>query len=335
MDWASVDWPALEQLRAVFLGQAPSLPGPYWTGPSQLASYDFTLGRRIAWKWAAALESLFARGWRPPARRLVDWGCGTGIGARSVLAHAPPGSFDEVILWDHAPAATTFARDALLSRQPQVAVHVTDPAVAAREHAFVLVISHVLNELDSPARDALLALARRAAAVLWLEPGTREDSRALIAAREALQAEFHWIAPCPHDASCGLLAPENARHWCHHFAPAPTEAFTERGWAEFSRRLGVDLRSLPYSYLVGDRRPPSRPTDRVRLIGTPRQSTGLMRLLRCRECGVSEIELQKRTAPRLWRSLDKARHDGLFAWQESAGRITEGTVAPIHPSAKK
>jgi ribosomal protein RSM22 (predicted rRNA methylase) len=332
VDWKSVDWTALERLREVFLGRArapgseavaSTPPGPYWTSARDLESYDFTLGRRIAWKWAAVLEPLLARGWSPPARQLVDWGCGSAIGARSLLAYTPEASFDEVVLWDHSPVATTFAEAAIRARRPGQAVRVADPEQAATEGGFVLVVSHVLNELDAAGRAALIALARRAAAVLWVEPGTSEDSRALIAVREELRAEFHCWAPCPHDARCGLLAEVNARHWCHHFARPPTEAFTESGWAEFGRRLGVDLRSLPYAYLVLDRRAPARSPDAVRIIGTPRESAGMMRILRCREDGVAEVELLKRTAPALWRTLEKGRHDGLLAWGEQDGRVTK------------
>lgn len=325
MDWDSVDWDALERLRAVFLGGTPT-SGPYWNDRAQLAAYDFTFGRRIAWKWAAVLEPLFARGWTLPARVLVDWGCGTGIGARSVLAYAPPDAVSRVFLWDHAPAATTFARDQLLARHPTLAVEVADPAVAAPDEGFVLVASHVLNELDPHGRDALALLARRAAAVLWLEPGTHEDSRALIAVREALRDTFHAVAPCTHDNVCGLLTPGNERHWCHHFARTPTEAFTEAGWAEFGRRLGIDLRSLPYSYLVLDRRPHVHATELVRLIGRPRESSGMMRLLRCGAAGVTEVEFQQRTDPRLWRTLHKGRHTGLFVWREAGGRVTSGAA---------
>lgn len=327
MDWHSVDWAALERLREVFLGRAGAAgaetsPGPYWTSERDLASYDFTLGRRIAWKWAAALEPLLARGWTPPARQLVDWGCGSAIGARSLLAYAPEGSFDDVVLWDHSPVATAFATAAIQTRRPGLAVRVADPEQVVTDGGFVLVVSHVLNELDPAGRAALVALARRAAAVLWVEPGTSDDSRALIAVREELREMFHAWAPCPHDARCGLLAEVNARHWCHHFARPPTEAFTESGWSEFGRRLGVDLRSLPYAYLVLDRREPPRAAGNARLLGTPRESAGLIRILRCREDGVTEVELLKRTAPALWRMLEKGRHDGLLTWSESEGRIT-------------
>lgn len=330
-----MDWPALEQLRDIFLGRAQGADAvaPYWTSERQLASYDFTLGRRIAWKWAAVLEPLFARGWLPPARTLVDWGCGTGIGARSLLAYAPSDSFDEVILWDYSPLATTFATNAIHARHPGLKVRVADPALATEQGAFTLVVSHVLNELDPAGRAALLELAQRAASVLWVEPGTHIDSHALIAVRETLRETFNCVAPCPHDAVCGLLTAANERHWCHHFAVAPTAAFTESGWAEFGRRLGVDLRSLPYSYLVLDRRAPAaaRPADLVRLIGEPRSGTGRMRVLRCRSDGVEEVELQKRSAPGLWRALAKGRHHGLFVWREHQGRIANGVSWPPAP----
>ncbi len=296
--------------------------GPYWSNARDLESYDFTLGRRIAWKWAAVLEPLFARGWIAPARQIVDWGCGSAIAARSLLAYAPEGSFDEVVLWDHSPVATSFATAAIHARRPAQTVRVADPTAVTAAGGFVLVVSHVLNELDADGRAALLALARRAAAVLWVEPGTSADSRALIAVREDLNGEFHCVAPCPHDGPCGLLTEVNARHWCHHFARPPTEAFTESGWAQFATRLGIDLRSLPYSYLVLDRRTPQRAAAASRIIGTPRESSGTMRILRCRDCGVADVELQKRTSAALWRTLDKARHDGLFDWEESDGRIT-------------
>ena len=70
----------------------------------------------------------------------------------------------------------------------------------------VLVVSHVLNELDEIARADLAALCRRAETILWVEPGTHEVSRALGNWRERLRAEgLQPVAPCPHAAACGVL----------------------------------------------------------------------------------------------------------------------------------
>lgn len=323
MDWESIDWSVLERLREVFLGRADA-SGSYWQGETDLAHYDFTFGRRIAWKWAAVTEQLAAAGWTSPSRRLVDWGCGTAVASRSLLAHGGNDTFDEVILWDRSPSATEFARAAIQARHPRVDVRVVDPTEAGAGNSFVLVLSHVINELGPAEREALVAFARCASAVIWVEPGSHSDSRALIEARDELRKEFHCWLPCPHDGACGLHAPANARHWCHHFARPPTEAFTESGWAQFGRRLGVDLRSLPYSYLVMDRRPPPRRGGMVRIIGQPREGARVMKMLRCRAEGVAEVELQKRDAPALWKTLEKGRHAGLFDWHEDdSGRVTD------------
>lgn len=325
MDWNAIDWAVLERLRAHFLDREAG-SGPYWQNSRDLEMYDFTFGRRIAWKWAAVLERLFRHRWHPPASRLIDWGCGSGIAARSMLAYAPRGTFDDVNLWDHSPSATSFAASRIAKRFPKVNVRVAEPsAPAAQGDAFVLVISHVINELDDDARANLLGLARQAAAVIWIEPGTPEDSRALIAVREVLRADFQCLAPCLHNEICGLLSPKNERHWCHHFAPPPTEAFTSPGWARFNRMLGIDPRSVPYSYLVLDRQSPPKVRDENRIIGTPRESAGLMRILRCRVDGVTEVELQKRDDPALWKTLHKERHDGTFTWWEKDGRIQPST----------
>lgn len=321
MDWETVDWSALQRLREVFLQRAEN-PGPYWQGTGDLASYDFTFGRRIAWKWSAVMEEMIAADWPPPARTLVDWGCGTAIAARSFLAHFGSACLDEVVLWDHSAAATTFARDAIRARGHEVAITVADPALRVAEGAFILVVSHVINELDARGRAALLDLARKAAAVIWVEPGTHADSWALLDVRDELRKTFHCWMPCPHNGACGLRAAGNERHWCHHFARPPTEAFTESGWTTFGRRLGVDLRSVPYSYLVLDRREPARLAEGRRILGHPREGAGVMHILRCHAGGVSEVQLQKRDSKTLWKTLEKRRHPGLLAWREDEhGRI--------------
>ena len=74
----------LERLRGRFL--APDTrAGDYWRSEEELALYDSTFGERIGWKWDAVLSELSVRGWQPQGRRLVDWGCGSGIASRRVL----------------------------------------------------------------------------------------------------------------------------------------------------------------------------------------------------------------------------------------------------------
>ena len=224
------------------------------------------------------------------ARVLLDWGCGSGVAGRRVLRAFGAENFDALLLWDHSPLARDFAAEAARREFPKLEIAtfgdsygVRDfspafdsgihPAARTRteeggsincpvksgtevphstEEPFVLVASHVINELPPPALGGLLALARRAEAVIWVEPGTHADSRALVAVREQLRedGDFRVVAPCAHEAACGLLAAGNERHWCHNFAEPPANIFADSNWVKFGKRAGIDLRSLPYSFLA-------------------------------------------------------------------------------------
>ncbi len=171
----------------------------------------------------------------------------------------------------------------------------------------LLVLSHVLNELPDAEREALLQLARRADAVLWVEPGTHADSRALIAMREGLRQEFEVIAPCTHHETCGLLAAGNERHWCHNFATPPPGVLADSDWVRFGRRMGIDLRSLPYSFLARERKGLRPAAEKLagwsRVVGAPRVYKGFARLFSCQADGVRDLTLQKRDAPEVFKRL--------------------------------
>ncbi|MEZ5413486.1 MAG: class I SAM-dependent methyltransferase [Opitutaceae bacterium] len=109
MDWTKLDWAALDRLRDGFL-HGGAAAGPYWQSESALASYDLTYGERIGWKWDQVLRELTMRGWTPPDRATVlDWGCGSGVAGRRVIAHFGPERFSALQLWDHAPVAVDYA----------------------------------------------------------------------------------------------------------------------------------------------------------------------------------------------------------------------------------
>jgi len=187
-----------------------------------------------------------------------------------------------------------------------------------------LLISHVLNELPPAQLDTLVDLAACATSVLWVEPGTYETSRMLIAVRERLRTKLNLIAPCMHSAGCGLLAPANGRHWCHHFASPPPGVFTDGDWARFANFTGVDLRDLPLSFLVLDRRPaPALPPGATRVIGHPRLYKPHALLLGCDAAGVAEKRLTKRAHPQTWRALKKGDYDPLQVWRTDEDEIVE------------
>jgi SAM-dependent methyltransferase len=302
MDWENVDWKALARLRAAFLDGTAGAQD-YWRNERDLQSYDLTFGQRIRWKWLYVLNELNAHDWSPPCGDVVDWGCGSGIAGRAFLEHFVQDQSSKLVLWDRSPLAMQFAARQAREAFPAVSVWLDKPP----DRAFgTLLISHVLTELADGQIEELFALMAFAAAVIWVEPGTHEASRRLIAARERLRGAFQVVSPCTHQAVCGMLTPENERHWCHHFAPSPLEVFTNGNWARFAKLAGVDLRSLPLSFLVLDKRVPPQ-SDAVRIIGRPRVYKAHALVLGCESSGVRDHRFTKREQPEEFRRFKKGR----------------------------
>jgi diadenosine tetraphosphatase ApaH/serine/threonine PP2A family protein phosphatase len=332
MNWESLDWEVLDRLRGDFLSGATAA-GPYWHTITDLECYDFTYGERIGWKWDAVLAELKLRGWSPPAGGvLLDWGCGSGSAGRRVADHFGPAHFSRLLLHDHSALALDYAEHRGRRAFPALPVDRADRRFLETGGAIgVLVVSHVLNELNEIARAELTALAGRAEAVLWVEPGTHEISRALGGWREKLRAEMQVLAPCTHSAACGVLAAGNERHWCHFFATPPAGVHTDSGWVKFGRRAGIDLRSLPYSFLAlarrddapdaaGGQEPPLAGFSRI--IGEPRLYKGFAKIFNCDAAGVGELTLQKRADPALFKEFKRGDGPLLYRWTRTGAQIT-------------
>jgi hypothetical protein len=128
-----------------------------------------------------------------------------------------------------------------------------------------------------------------------------------------------------------MLTTGNERYWCHHFAPSPAEAHTDAGWARFGRLAGIDLRSLPLSYLVLDKRPaPALPAGAVRIIGRPRVEKAFARVLGCDETGVREKRLAKRALAEEYRRMKRGDFSPLQAWRCAGDAIV--AAEPIWPA---
>jgi ribosomal protein RSM22 (predicted rRNA methylase) len=317
--WSAPQLAALRRLREGFLAGTAG-DADYWRSDEELALYDATFGERIGWKWDAVLRELTLRGWRPRSSRVLDWGCGSGIAGRRVLAAWP--QIDTLALHDRSPLARHFAAAKARAAVPEVRVE-TGETITPNT---LLLLSHVISELDGAQLARLLDLAAQVREIIWVEAGTHADSRRMCEARDALQSRgFAAIAPCTHAARCGMLAPKNARHWCHHFAAPPVEAFQDARWAEFGRELGIDLRSLPYSFIVLTREAAAQAPGFSRVIGEPREAKGYTRVLSCQEPGVREFILQKRDAPELFRTLRKGRGLPIYRWVIEGERIAAAT----------
>jgi hypothetical protein len=293
----------LRELRSTFLSfevKPASEHGggeAYWEAEEELALYDRTFARRIAWKWDAVLEELRRRGRLAGGKTFVDWGCGTGVAARAFLAASS--GFERAFLHDHSAAAARFATERVRAEHPGVAAAMGLP----EEAPDVLLVSHVLDELDEGGLAPLVQLAERAGAVIWVEPGSRRTSRALGEVRERLAATLDVLAPCTHQAQCGALAREGS--WCHRFALAPQAVYTEGSWAELGRELGIDLRSLPYSFLaLAQRGRFDLAGPQARMLARPRLTRGRAELEVCDVSGVHSLDTLQRFDKALYKQLD-------------------------------
>jgi hypothetical protein len=348
MNWSAIDWKALERLRAGFLAGTAGA-ADYWQSESDLASYDATFAQRIGWKWDYVLAELQRRGWSPAPGTLMDWGCGSGIAHRAFLDHFGTNGIEELRLWDRSTLAMRFAERRAkekyaglqvaagsLGREPGRAgsplpaatspgtdgAHgVTRPTTAG---CSTLLISHVLTELEPAQVETLTEFAAGFTSVIWVEPGTYEASLTLIAVRERLRGKMNVVAPCTHQAQCGMLAPGNENHWCHHFATPPPEVFMDSNWAKFGELAGVDLRSLPVSFLVLDKRPIApTPPGAARIIGRPRIYKPHALMIGCDETGVTEKRLTKRNSPEAFRQLKRGDCDPLQIWRCDDDEVLE------------
>jgi hypothetical protein len=319
--WTPLELKTLRQLRDGFLAGTAGKSN-YWISETQLELYDRTFAERIGWKWAGALSELGERGWRPQSHRIVDWACGTGIASRSVL-DAWPGQFQSLSLHDRSPGAMRFATERARALHPHLQIQANDEV----DENTLVVLSHVINELPEPQLNRLLEQLRKAREIIWVEAGAHAESRQLITVRETLREghpSFAAVAPCTHQAGCGLLSRANERHWCHHFAQPPSEIFQDAAWHQLSLELGIDLRSLPYSFLVLQRGAPAQAEGFSHTLGHPREFKGHDKVLSCHAGGVSELMLQKRDAPRLLRQIRKGQHSGVYRWTMAGGKIVAG-----------
>ena len=334
MEFTRADWRRLAELRERFLAAEvrdtnSPLP-PYWADERDFEIYDATFAQRIGWKFRAVMRELQLRGRLPSGALVVDWGCGTGIAAREYCAVAGAQAGQRFVLFDRSREATDFARMKLLEVHPEL--EVSTDRLSPTIEPDVLLISHVLDELGDEDRHQLLNLVRRSRAVVWVEAGSRATSRKLCQLRDELLAHFDVVAPCTHSVKCGVLAAGQSANWCHHFARAPAEAFTSAHWRTFADTLGIDLRSLPYSFIALERRSENSPKTaaNARFLGRPRMMKGRAMLDVCDESGVREMSLLQRTDRALFRRLDDAAGELLLFSITADGR----RITAIEPRAQ-
>lgn len=298
------DWKRLEALRAQYLEGG----SPAWADERDLEIYARTFGERIAWKWRAVLAEAPVAALDPARGPVVEFGCGSGAASLACLRAGAVSGDATWHLLDRSLTARAFAARRLTDagvRDARADGRVPDGAIG------LLIVSHVLGELDEETRSEVAALAERAQRVIAVEPGSVAGSTTLVRWRDEVlrSGTLRAVAPCPHSRGCPLSdrsgAPNDA--WCHHFASPAPEAFTSGFWRRFAERIGIDLRDLPLSFCVLDAsEAPACGSDDLepaRILGRPRWEKGRARFELCCTRGVIEADLLKRTAPKLHKGL--------------------------------
>lgn len=286
----------------------------YWRDPKDVEAYDAVLAERIGWKWNAALDECRDRGFAPANEDVVlDFGCGSGVASRRFVAYFGAG---EVLMYDRSVHAMTFAAKRLALDAPDTKARML-PNIAAVSPD-VLLVSHVISELDEEGLDELVLLMQRSKRIIIVEPGNRIVSRKLSKLRDQVLDSFHITAPCPHQASCPSLT--DRADWCHFFATPPPEVFTDGFWARVARELSIDLRSLPYAFLsLSNKTYAANVADceeEERLLGRAEITKHFARMRCCSEGDLSFVDITKRHHAKLWRALKKRPEQIRFALRD-------------------
>jgi hypothetical protein len=292
--WSEGDWRRLQELREGFL---QGVRENYWQTRRDLALYDAVFGERIAWKWAAVLSACAQAGIVCGGDTVWDWGCGSGVGGRLVAEFLRA---EKVVVTDRSPLAVEHA--AAGHREWGRAI-LPPPGPGG----CVLVLSHLVGELDTSGWAELSSAFSAAGMIFWVEPGDRKHGQLLASARDDLLTQgWEVLLPCPHQKACPASAARTA-HWCHFFARPPSTAFQSAFWQMASKRLGIDRRSLPLSFLVLRKSGAAAVrSPECRILGRPTLRKGYAEVLLCRSNGLlEEARVTKKTSPSEFRSLRK------------------------------
>jgi ribosomal protein RSM22 (predicted rRNA methylase) len=306
------DWQSLEKLRALFLDEKDHVRRKdYWESEEVLSLYDKTFAQRIGWKWQAVLNELSQKintDSLPKQVHILDWGCGTGIASRTLLSHFGEHFIEsEVHLHDRSSKASRFALQRLREEFPRTKAQIAHKkSFDEKETCKILLLSHVLNEIEDSSLSEIKQLIAKSDFTFWVEAGTFEISRKLLSIREDVRRTQNILAPCPQTGPCPMLQDKNAKHWCHNFAEAPAEVFHSGFWRQFSRTLKIDLRSLATSFLILSKHPVPMQKRGDRILGRSKKLKSHVELITCTEREeIKELAFTKRNDLELYKQYSE------------------------------
>ncbi|MDH6231231.1 ribosomal protein RSM22 (predicted rRNA methylase) [Mesorhizobium soli] len=222
----------------------------------------------------ASLESVAEARDSFAPRSLIDVGAGPGTvfwAARDCWD-----SLEDATLLETSPAIRAVGTDLARHAEPITARYLAADVLGKfpeLESADLVTLAYVLDELPpneiEPLVDRLWALTGDTLVIV--EPGTPAGWQRILRARARLiEAGAHLVAPCPHQQSCPLTAPD----WCH---------FSRRVARSRLHRLAkggeVPWEDEKFIYVAASRH--AGTAFEARVLAPPQASSGMVRLKLC------------------------------------------------------
>ncbi len=272
------------------------------------AAVDAYLAARMPATMAAAGAAMRAtavamQGFAP--HTMLDVGAGTGSAAWAATALWP--TIDRITALERSEAALT--RGAQLAGASGVA-----PLASARwvrqdgrradlPTADLVTATYVLSEVTDADRASLVAglwqATAAAGALLVVEAGSSAGFERVRDARAQLLAAGATIAaPCPHDGTCPMQAPD----WCHFGVRLARSSLHRR-----AKAATVPYEDEPYAYVAATR---GMVVRAARVLAHPDVRSGAIRLRLCTVDGIRERVVSRRDGA----AYREARH---AAWGSS------------------
>ncbi len=304
----------LQRLREVFL-ESKGETQPYWRDLEDLDVYDSVFGARLGEKWRAVWEEILPGKTFPAINHLVDFGCGSARASRETLKSFP--NIKTIHLVDHSDFALSWSEACLQEKFPEVEVKKSSTLEGVDKNSWLLV-SHVVNEMSVGEVEILKAQAKEFLGFVWVEPGTPQHSKQLVQLRENFFKEGkrkNILGPCPQGTRECPLANGKSDDWCHSFTQVQSDLHQDGEFNKAIKSLGIDNRSVPFSYLAVARNiensSPKIMPSQGRVIGRPRVYKGFVKFLCCDgRLGLQELRFQKRESNEVFKAFkdDKIRY---------------------------
>lgn len=217
--------------------------------------------------------------WEP--RSLLDVGAGPGVATWAAVETWP--SLTDLSLVEVEPEMVAAGQELLPG-----ATWVSGDVSAARGPAELVLCSYVLGEIADPAAAAVRLWEQATDTAAFVEPGTPDGYRRVLAARAAvIERGGHTVAPCPHDLACPLPADD----WCHFAVRLPRSRLHRRAKGV---ELGFEDEKFSYAALS---RQPVRPAA-ARIIRQPQLRSGHVNLVLSEPEGIHERTVSRKQGAR-------------------------------------